>query len=52
MCPSGATGLLADYKAPTQRVGLAQSEPHHHLIENEGFGYRNQNYSETYSIWI
>jgi len=24
-----------DYKIPTKRVGLVQSGPHHHLIENE-----------------
>ena len=32
MCPSGATGQAAG--SPTQRVGLEQSGPHHHLIEN------------------
>ena len=44
MCPSGATRLSADccfselargflqYKNPTQRVGLVQSGPHHHLV--------------------
>ena len=26
--------LLFHYKNPTKRVGLAQSGPHHHLIEN------------------
>ena len=41
MCPSGATCLPADccfseltLKSPTQPVGLEQSGPHHHLIEN------------------
>jgi hypothetical protein len=39
MCPNGATDLPADcffseYKNPTQRVGLKQRGPHHHLIEN------------------
>jgi len=41
MCPSGATCLSADcffselpLQNPTQRVGLEQSRPHHHLIEN------------------
>jgi hypothetical protein len=42
LCPSVATCLsanccfseLALYKNPTKRVGLAQSRPHHHLIEN------------------
>jgi hypothetical protein len=27
-------GLLFRHKNPTQRVGLEQSGPHHHLIEN------------------
>jgi hypothetical protein len=42
MCPSEATsicGLLFQWantikKNPTQRVGLEQRGPHHHLIEN------------------
>ena len=41
MCSSGATGLSANrcfsdlaHKNPPQRVGIEQSGPHHHLIEN------------------
>ena len=41
MCPSGATCLSADccfseldYANSIQLVGLVQSGPHHHLIEN------------------
>jgi hypothetical protein len=41
MCPSEATCIPTDccfmelrYANPTQRVGLVQSGPHHHLIEN------------------
>ena len=28
------TVASVNYKNPTQRVGLVQTEPHHHLIEN------------------
>jgi len=41
MCPNGATCLSADccfnelaLYNPTKSVGLVQSGPHHHLIEN------------------
>jgi hypothetical protein len=42
MCPNGVTFQHADCcfselalkKNPTQRVGLEQSGPHHHLIDN------------------
>jgi hypothetical protein len=41
MCPSGATCLPAEccfselaLLNPTQHVGLIQSGPHHHLIDN------------------
>ena len=35
-CPSGATRLAADYcfGELAERVGLEQSGPYHHLIEN------------------
>ena len=45
MCPSGATCLFADccfselalkkYNYKCKRVGLVQSEPHYHFIENQ-----------------
>ena len=42
MCLSGATCLSTEcyfselaLKNPTKHVGLVQSGPHHHLIENE-----------------
>jgi hypothetical protein len=41
MCPSGATYVypqtvvsVVHHNNPTKRVGLLQSEPHHHFIEN------------------
>ena len=41
MCPNWATCLSQTvvsasqhYENPTKRVGLVQSGPHHHLIEN------------------
>ena len=32
--PQTVVSVSWHYKNPTQRVGLTQSEPHHHLIEN------------------
>ena len=34
MSTRGLVAVSQLYKNPTQRVGLEQSGPHHHLIEN------------------